>query len=322
MLSQITNPLTLTEVETLGLSSEVNLADGHAYQDMDPEFQSIIRNLPGLWSKAVKYSIPALERRYIDTFGRLIATSALREYPHFNICPSASNSIDTVAAWLRSRSMKTGLLEPTFDNLALILKRREVELYSITESMLHDLEALVHHVAIHKIEALFLVNPNNPTGTSLSANEFERLARWCATNKIVLIVDQTFRFYSPAAMDDYAIMMESGVTFLSIEDTGKTYPTLDLKASALVYSPDISEEIRTIYQEIYLSISAFTLVVMTELFERTIQIGWDGVLRGLVRQRRKRLREVLKNSPLFIPPGSVESTLSVEWIDNLEHRLF
>jgi aspartate/methionine/tyrosine aminotransferase len=308
-------PMTLTEVETLGLSSEVNLADGHAYQELAAEFRSIIRDLPAIWQRASDICIPEHERRYMNAFGRLIGATTLAGHSHFSICPSASNSIDTVAAWLRSKSIRTGLLEPTFDNLALILRRREVELQPVTEAMLRDLDALSAHVSRHGLGALFIVNPNNPTGRSLTQTEFEALARWSARKGICLIVDKTFRFYAANAIDDYRILMESGATFVSIEDTGKTFPTLDLKASALVYSANISAELRTIYQEIYLSISAFTLAVMTEFFEKTIEIGWERALTQTVRHRRHLLRESLAGTGLRIPEASLSSTLSVEWID-------
>ena len=46
--------ITLTEIEAMGLKSECNMADGHAYYDHSPAQLNIIKNLPALWETASK----------------------------------------------------------------------------------------------------------------------------------------------------------------------------------------------------------------------------------------------------------------------------
>src|SRR4051812_10105110 len=100
---------TLTEAEYIGLQTQFNLADGHAYQDLDGTFAGVVEALPALWREAQQTPIPEMERAFRTSYARLFGSKALGEHPHFSLCPSSSNSIDIVSAWLHMRGYRTGL---------------------------------------------------------------------------------------------------------------------------------------------------------------------------------------------------------------------
>ncbi|WP_211256712.1 hypothetical protein, partial [Actinoalloteichus caeruleus] len=52
----------LTQIEYLALNSPLNLADGHARQDLTPSQASIIDELPSLFLKASEQPVDDLER--------------------------------------------------------------------------------------------------------------------------------------------------------------------------------------------------------------------------------------------------------------------
>ena len=302
---------TLTDIENLGLTSKFNFADGHAYQDLDA-FQPILNRLPDLWQKATERGVKEQERMYRHAFATLSESPSIRNYDHFRICPTASNSIDVVAAWCRQQKLKVGLLEPTFDNLHLLLQRREVLTVPVPEPELHsDIEGTITDASIN---ALFLVNPNNPTGKVLSEVQFRRIVDCCVRANIVLLLDNTFRFFVPQSYDQYQILLDSKVKFISIEDTGTVWPTLDMKASLLFYSESVGRDLEVIYDEIYLCVSPFSLAVLEEFLTTSSGLGLKRTIWDDVKLRRELFRNAIQGSVLRPDAASHDSLLSVEWV--------
>jgi aspartate/methionine/tyrosine aminotransferase len=305
--------VTLTELEVKGLRSACNLADGHAYHALQPPQQRIVDRLPELWGEATRARQHDQECAFRDAFIRLSGCHSLAGYRPFRILPTASNAIDTVGSWLALRGQRTGLVTPTFDNLALILKRRGVALQPVAESVLYG-EGPAGLSDPQAIDALFWVNPNNPTGLPLNRALLRRWAEWCAANGKTMVFDNTFRFFLEPRFDLYRELLDSGVRFLSFEDTGKVWPTLDLKASLLFYSAGIAPEVERLYEEIYLGVSNFALVVLGAFLDDSAIRGLETTVWKQVGDRRACLRDCLAGGPLQVAPGSEGSRLSVEWV--------
>ncbi|WP_457792690.1 pyridoxal phosphate-dependent aminotransferase [Pseudomonas syringae] len=309
---------TLTDVEWNAFALPANLADGHAYHDMHVAFMEIMKNLERIWSEADKITPPRMALDFKNSFSRLIKSPSLMPHTHYKICPSASNSIDLIAAFLHGKNIRTVLVEPTFDNLALLLQRRGVTVDSVSEDNLR------HHLvdgnfdsipAIKTAEAVFIVSPNNPTGYTLSLQEFKTLVAYCKRTEKLLVVDNSFRFFNRQGYDDYQVLLESGVNFIAFEDTGKTWPTQDLKASLIIYSDTVKVFFESLYNEIYLCVSNFVLHLFSHLFDATSAVGLKSVLWDVVDSNRALLRETLQGSVLRISETSKYSLLSVEWLD-------
>ncbi len=311
----------LTEIEVFGLKSSTNFADGHSYLDTELFFPGWTKSLPEIWNTASRLRVQEMELRFRDTFADFYGLEGLKRNDRFSICPTASNSIDVVGAFLRAKNMRVGLMEPTFDNLALLLKRREVSLFSIEEFGFHDHAFLDKRVKADRLDALMIVNPNNPSGKVIGASDFKRLANFCAERGITLIIDASFRFCHLRPYDDYKILSETGVSHIIFEDTGKCWPTLDTKASILVASPDHAPLIRTIYEEIYLCCSNFSLALIEAMIRKTQDAGGLPFVHSILAERNEYLREVLKNTALNFPIRLEPSSMSVAWIDHSETGL-
>lgn len=308
---------TLTDFELIGLNSEANLADGHAYHDTILPYFNILTGLPLIWEQAKSISIPEMELRFKRSFSKLIMSSALNRIKNFKIAPTASNTIDIIGAFLRASKYKTALIEPTFDNLSLLLKRREVDLVSLASQELSKIYNGGASTVVDdpSLGAIFLVNPNNPTGSVIGPQELIRIADYCIKHGKLLILDNSFRLFSRTIYDDYQILTDSKVSFIAFEDTGKSFPTQDMKASLLLYSEDNKVLVEKIYNELYLCTSNFQLAVLIEFFEATARTGLPNALWTLVDERRQALREVLDGTRLKIDSESKNSDLSVEWLN-------
>lgn len=303
----------LTGIEALGLQSRHDLANGHASQELAPSQLAIIGRLSELWEAGAKMKSREAELLFKDAFWKLAESPSLASYGHFKICPTASNSIDTAATWLAEKRLKTALIEPTFDNLYLILKRRGVALEALPETQLYH-EPLEDALSRIDADAIFLVNPNNPTGWRLSKSQLETLAMWCARNNKVLVLDNTFRFFVPQEFDQYHILIDSRATFISLEDTGKVWQTQEIKASLLFCSPDIIQEIDIIYDEIFLCASNFALGILAQFLLDAHKRGLAEAVRKEVSAQRLKFRNAIDGNILAIHPDSLKSTISVEWV--------
>jgi aspartate/methionine/tyrosine aminotransferase len=305
----------LTEHEVFGLSVKYNLADGHSYISAKTHFRGVLFNLPDLWDSAVETPIPQMETAFKEVFADYFSLAGLKNHKHFSVCPTASNSIDIVGAWARSRNLKVGLVEPTFDNLAQLLRRREVVLEAIPESVFYDLGLLEALIQDRELGALFMVNPNNPTGFVIDAVMMKNITELCCRLNIVLILDTSFRFCHKTPVDEYALLIEKGVSFIVLEDTGKQWPTLDAKASLLSYSEDLAQEIRTIYEEIYLCCSNFVLKVIIAFIEATLKRGGLAYIHSIIAKHTEMVLSQLKGTRVSIASTHPHSAMTVMWLD-------
>ncbi|WP_261546130.1 aminotransferase class I/II-fold pyridoxal phosphate-dependent enzyme [Burkholderia multivorans] len=307
----------LTEQEVLGFERFADLSSGHAYHELPEPLATLPDEIAHLWREAAEQTPKDWEQRFIAAFCAMSGVHSIAQLPFCRPCPTASNSIELVAAMLRQRRLSTALVEPTFDNLALLLHRREVALHAIDERLIFDdttIDQLEQHLVSSEAGALFIVSPSNPTGRCLTPTHFSAIAELCVRYGIVLVIDSSFRMYNRDIFDDVASLLRSGVSFIAFEDTGKSFPTLDTKASLIYASPDLANELETLYNEVYLCTSGISLLLLSRAFERTQQAGIDSVLWSLVDQRRMLLRAAFAGSGLYTAPESLHSVIGLEWL--------
>lgn len=305
----------LTELEVFGLSAQYNLADGHSYISAEKHFNTVLSELPALWRSAIEVPIPEMEKLFKNKFAEYFGLDGLRQHANFSICPTASNSIDIVGAWARSMNYKVGLVEPTFDNLAQLLRRREVEIEAIPEVVFTDLGILDGLIQDKKLDVLFMVNPNNPTGFVVDAVMMRNVVELCHHHNLVLVLDTSFRFCHQSQIDEYELLIDRGLSFIILEDTGKQWPTLDAKASILSYSEDLQHAIRAIYEELYLCCSNFSLRVIIEFIDATLKKGGLPYIHSIIEKNIEIARSELSGTLVDIESLHPDSIMAVMWLN-------
>lgn len=128
----------LTDFELIGLQGGYNLSDGHAYHDINESFPGFPSQLPEIWRDSEMTKVHIAEERFKTALAKLIGSETLEESCHYKISPTASNSIDLIAVYLATEAPRVLLVEPTFDNLALLLRRRGCTLQSIGDEHFRD----------------------------------------------------------------------------------------------------------------------------------------------------------------------------------------
>ena len=118
--------------------------------------------------------------------------------------------------------------------------------------------------------------------------------------------------------DIYQELEESGVSYIAIEDTGKTWPLQDAKVAMLKTSRDLRDEIYPIYTSYLLNVSPFVLSIVREYVEDSEQDNFASV-RNLLKRNRVIAKDVLAGSILqFQEP---KSPVSVAWFKITDSRI-
>ncbi|WP_051731692.1 enduracididine biosynthesis enzyme MppP [Kitasatospora phosalacinea] len=286
----------LTQFETLALDSSMNLADGHARQQLTAVQGKIVSELPSMWAEAVMRPVSEIEREAADAFfGMLGQHSHPFAAGRTLSCYSSSLAMEILARSLVTTSDAIALLHPTFDNIPDILRGVGLELVPVEEEAAHDAD--LPDELLERVGCVFITTPNNPTGRVMTEARLRRLAEQCAEHGVVLALDTSFRGFDPAAQfDHYAVLEEVGCRWVVIEDTGKLWPTLELKIGWLVRSANVDLPIEKIHSDILLGTSPLILLMV----KRFAEDGADGGLVDLHRtiaENRALVRAELADVP-------------------------
>ncbi len=312
----------ITQHEIQALKATYNLADAHTHQSQSESQRRIISELPNIWFKSEKTTQRDSELMFINNFFNLLnQRSATKKVDNILLVYAASIAMQIVAIYLMQRRMSVSLIEPCFDNLHDILKYQNITRYPLAEGLLRNVDSIYDNLCEFAVgDALFLVDPNNPTGKTLlkyGTRGFEEVLRFCRDKKKLLILDLTFAPFAvmdPAIgrFDLYEFLEKYQVSYVTMVDTGKTWPIQDTKASALVVSDDIREEIYNIHTSVLLNASPFILNILSHYFEDSAKDRFQSV-RGLLERNRAVLKESLIGNGLLeytVPDVGV----SVAWL--------
>ena len=110
--------------------------------------------------------------------------------------------------------------------------------------------------------------------------------------------------------DVYRLLEDSGVTYMAIEDTGKTWPVQDAKCAMITVSENIREEVYNIHTAVLLNVSPFVLNVLTQYVEDSIADDFASV-RDVISVNRATIREALEGTILEYVEPVVDT--SVAW---------
>lgn len=259
--------LTSYEIETLPHC--YNLTDGHAFRRWFPSEQAIVDRSPELFRNSSRRQQFEIERDYIRDFLGLARQTYDSAALGYLMCFTASMAFEIVANFLRLNRLNLALIEPCFDNLADIFRRHQVPLRPISDACLEAPEPAFERALLDlDADAICLVTPNNPTGITLTEGNLRRLLRFCSENRKLLILDNCFRGYLPRHLvhDQYRLALEADVDVVLVEDTGKTWPTAEIKAPffAVSRSRGLFDRLFEIYTDFLLHVSPVGIRLLHE----------------------------------------------------------
>lgn len=323
----------ITQHEIQAMHMEYNLADAHTRQSQSPTQRKIIERLPELWYEAEKRSQHEIEEKFIQAFFRSQRQATAATTPTMLVYAS-SIAMVMVANLLALKKQTVALMEPCFDNIHDILKNMDIEIdQPLLEEWLHDPYEIYNNLTEHvKADALFIVEPNNPTGFTLEGNtqilgertmSYTELIRYAKDHNKLLIFDFCFSSFlledaDPASFDVYKQLEESGVSYIIIEDTGKTWPLQDTKVALLKTSKDLHKEMYDIHTSYLLNVSPFILNLVTQYVLDSEEDDFQSVFQ-LLKRNRDIAKDGLQGSLLEMQDSL--ANVSVAWFKIKDQRV-
>lgn len=311
------NDITQHEIEAL--KHTFNVSDAHTHQSQSPTQRDIVRRLPELWYEAENTRQYDMEQKFLHNFFRVHNQSAAMENNNVLLVYAASIAMAITANYLMKKKMTVGLLHPCFDNIVDLLKHMEVPIDALQEEWLHDPKKIYENLEKNvTADAIFLIDPNNPTGFTLfdfGTEGWSEVIRFAKDKKKLLIFDFCFAaFMLPDknlnVFDIYEMLEFSGATYIAMEDTGKTWPLQDAKAAMLKTSKDIYADIYNIHTAYLLNVSPFILNVLNQYVLDSEKDNFASVF-GLLEKNRAIGEEILAGS--LLEPMTPIVKVSVLW---------
>jgi enduracididine biosynthesis enzyme MppP len=258
-------PTSLTEMQLAGIGTDVNVAEGYPRQRLTAPQQAIVQRFPELMEDAIATGFRELETRAHEAFfGALGQTSAPIGSGRLTSLYSSSQAIDIVARCLQETVDAVAVVNPTLDCIPALLRARRLDVLPVSEDAL--LAADPFAGLARSPGALFIANPNNPTGAHLDSAALSALAATCAQRGVVLVIDQCFRAFDVRTQyDAYACLDASGVEYVVVEDTGKLWPFCGLKLGFLCTSIGTRLPVAEVSADVLLTVSPFVARLVEEL---------------------------------------------------------
>jgi aspartate/methionine/tyrosine aminotransferase len=266
----------LTCYEIDSLPQPYNLTDGHAFRRWLAAEEAIVDRSAQLFRNHDRRRQAEIERAYVRDFSRLAGQTCDEAALGYLLCFTASMAFEIVANYLRLHRLSLALIEPCFDNLADMFRRHQVPLCPFPDALLDAPRAAFERgLAGIDADAICLVTPNNPTGTALAEDNLRALLGYCRERRKLLILDNCFRAYLPrdAVHDQYRLVLEAGVDAVLVEDTGKTWPTSEIKAPffAVSRARGLYDRIYDIYTDFLLHVSPAGIKLVHEFIRLSQQ---------------------------------------------------
>ena len=184
-----------------------NRHGGDIYGGIALDFSANVSPLgtPRSVTDAIERALPELYR-YPDPYCRTLVQT-ISEYEgvpkNFVLCGNGASEL--IYAYCGAVRPKRAMeLAPTFSEYSLALRRTgcEVMRFALKQEENFDLrENFLPILAREKIDALFLCNPNNPTGRLIANDLLEEILRICREKNIALFVDECFLSLSDGGVD-------------------------------------------------------------------------------------------------------------------------
>ncbi len=125
------------------------------------------------------------------------------------------------------------------------------------------------------------------------------VVRYCVDHDKLLVLDFCFAAFIKVSgqerCDAYAILEDSGVRYIAMEDTGKTWPLQDAKCVTIMASRSLNDDIYKIVTSVLLNVSPFVLKLVTQYVKDSTEDNSSSV-RDLLDVNRQCARQYLEGT--------------------------
>jgi histidinol-phosphate/aromatic aminotransferase/cobyric acid decarboxylase-like protein len=135
---------------------------------------------------------------------------------------------------------KIGVIYPTFEEYPNRLSKQQiVPFYPDNKDLAYNVLDLQQFFSGKDIQALLLINPDNPSGNFIPLNDILHLASWCRERNIMLIVDESFVDFSDGFEENSLLhneLLEQFDNLVVMKSISKSYGVPGLRLGILASS--------------------------------------------------------------------------------------
>ena len=92
---------------------------------------------------------------------------------------------------------RVGVVRPTFEEYPNRMSDEQVETFvPQNDTFRYDADDLIEYFGQHPVDTLLLINPDNPSGNFIPVEGVHKLAQWCGSKGMRLILDESFVDFS------------------------------------------------------------------------------------------------------------------------------
>lgn len=122
---------------------------------------------------------------------------------------------------------KLGIIRPTFEEYPNRRdKNKLVTFIPLNPDFRYTASDLIDYFSTNSVDHLLLINPDNPSGNFIPFDDILKLACWCETNSIRLIVDESFVDFSLGYVNNtllYDSILEKYPNLIVVKSISKSY---------------------------------------------------------------------------------------------------
>lgn len=187
--------------------------------------------------------IKANFEKLITQYPSGMGVNALLAAKNFNVSQEhivvGNGAAELIKSLMGTLKGKIGIIRPTFEEYPnRYSKTLEVVFSPQTNDFSYTAKDLIHFYNNNKIQNLVLINPDNPSGNYLSKTDILELIKWCKTNDITFILDESFADFADEEENTCITedILDLYDKFIVIKSISKSYGVPGLRLGILACS--------------------------------------------------------------------------------------
>ena len=199
---------------------------------------------------------------------------------------TGNGAAELIRPLLRSFNNSVGVLRPSFDEYGAC-SQNAIYFTVTTPDYTYTAQDIMDFYKDKELDALVLVNPDNPTGNYIPKNEVLSLAKYCKARSITLILDESFIDFSSAEESPSLMcqeILDEYTNLVLIKSISKSYGVPGLRLGLLTCSDQ--EIIRLVRNELPIWNINSLAEYFLQIFEK-YQSDYQEALANFKRTREK-----------------------------------
>ena len=208
----------------------------------------------------------------------------------------AAELIKSLMQYLRGKDARIGLIRPTFEEYPNRYDRAKEVVFDVSpNNFKYSASDIIEYFDDKQINALVLINPDNPSGNLIDSNGLRTIITWAKKKNLYLVIDESFVDFS--SKKDMTLLkdsvLESYEGLAVIKSISKSYGVPGLRLGILASS---NQELHSFVKK---DVSIWNINSFAEFFMQIFEKYKGAYENGLdqIRYERARFIEELKKIP-------------------------